>query len=209
MDKKLKRIAEKYNGIYRRYSDDFVIVFNDDLNNKKIEDIYKGIEKDVEDAKQELERTKTRIYEFKNGVICEQYHLNKNKKLISDKMNKPMLTYLGFDFDGNKVLLRSGTLSRFKIKSDKNISKMYKNIKNNELNSFHNIKGRHLIVQRYLTIAKPKPLSNTYSYACRAQNKMNVFKSQKYAYEVKIKKQMKKSIHRNQVNLNNLRKENV
>lgn len=206
MDRELKKIAEKYNGIYRRYSDDFILVFNDDLDNEDIEDIYLNkMGRIVDDAKQKLEHTKTKIYEFKNGVICGQYHLNNDKKLVSDKTTKPKLTYLGFDFDGNKVLLRNGTLSRFKIKSDKNISKMYKNMKNNELNYFHNIKGRHLVVQRYLTIAKPKPFSNTYSYACRAQNKMSIFENEKYIYEVKIKEQIKKMIHRNQMNLNNLK----
>ena len=34
---------------------------------------------------------------------------------------------------------------------------------------------------------------------------MSIFENEKYIYEVKIKEQIKKMIHRNQMNLNNLK----
>lgn len=183
MDKKLKKLVESYSGMYRRYSDDFIIVLSD-INKSKLDAVYKEIENIVDVAKQKLEKEKTGKYQFYGNECID---LNKNVK--------SKLVYLGFSFDGRKVLLREGTMARFVYKSKYNIKIMHENILKNTKN---NIPGRHKIVQRFLAVTKPKPKSNMLSYAERAQKKMQSFDNIKITYDVNIRKQVKRRIYKNQ-----------
>lgn len=116
----------KNDGIYRRYSDDMIIVCPLDSKEIIINEIYKSIK----DFKLEIQKSKTQIFHFKRedgNLICGQEFnssVNWNKNLL----------YLGFEFDGKSVLLKSASLSGYYRKVNRyiNRAKNYSKKKNNK-----------------------------------------------------------------------------
>jgi len=106
-------------GLYRRYCDDIIIVCPKDRYLEIRNSIYTAIQ----ERKLEIQTKKT-----------QTYHLSREKKILrlgqefshSVNYNKK-LTYLGFEFDGQKVLLKSASLSNFyrKMKRGTRRSKHY------------------------------------------------------------------------------------
>lgn len=87
---------------YRRYSDDILIIcpMND---YQKIEE---GLYKLIQDYDLVIQKSKTQTSFFKNAKLLEK--------------QKPV-SYLGFQFDGNKKLIKSSTLSKFYRKLKVNV----------------------------------------------------------------------------------------
>ncbi|MDR4954475.1 reverse transcriptase domain-containing protein [Chryseobacterium sp. ES2] len=118
-------------GIYRRYSDDMIVVCPINLKNNIEDSVYKKIQ----NFKLEIQESKTQIFYFKKEgerLVCGQEFtsgINWNKNLI----------YLGFEFDGDTVLLKSASLSTYyrkmcrSINRAKNYSKKRKNKNRGEL----------------------------------------------------------------------------
>lgn len=112
-DSTINKFITANGGIYRRYSDDMVVVcplkIKDDLKNL----IYSEIKK----YKLEIQPVKTQIFHFKrqdNILQCGQEFqeiINWNKNFI----------YLGFEFDGQNVLLKSSSLSGYYRKMKRSI----------------------------------------------------------------------------------------
>lgn len=104
-DKKICRFIKKFNGMYLRYSDDFIIILPKDSAVTFIEVVT--YLKDVvgETDKLTLEPKKTQIYSYKNYEIIN----------ITDVTNtyKSYIDYLGFIFDGKQVTLRPKTVSKY------------------------------------------------------------------------------------------------
>lgn len=104
-DKTINNFLLKNNGIYRRYSDDMIVVCPLKVKEELSSLVYDEIKK----YKLEIQPSKTQIFHFKrNGehLICGQEFLkdiNWNKNLI----------YLGFEFNGKNVLLKSASVSGF------------------------------------------------------------------------------------------------
>lgn len=93
-------IVQRHNGIYRRYPDDIIVVLLGDaaaadaveeLVNKKITD----------DLKLELQPDKTECFFF-----------TRSGDGLKVEGNKP-LTYLGFEFDGDRVLVKGASLAKY------------------------------------------------------------------------------------------------
>ena len=112
-DKTINDFVKQNRGLYRRYSDDMVVICNAqtkvDLENL----VYNEIEK----YKLEIQKKKTQIFHFvyENGNLkCGQEFpekINWNKNFI----------YLGFEFDGQNVLLKSASLSGYYRKMKRTI----------------------------------------------------------------------------------------
>ncbi|OIQ27151.1 MAG: RNA-dependent DNA polymerase [Bacteroidetes bacterium MedPE-SWsnd-G2] len=112
-------------GIYRRYSDDMVVVCPLD----KKDEILALVAKEIKAIKLQIQHSKTQVFHFrrKSGKLkCGQVFKRKtnwHKNLI----------YLGFEFDGETTLLRSASLSAFyrkmkrTVKRSKNFAKRGKN----------------------------------------------------------------------------------
>ncbi len=104
-DKTINDYITTHGGIYRRYSDDMVVVCPLAVKKDLSELVYSEIIK----YKLEIQPTKTQIFQFKreNGKLyCGQEFneiINWNKNFI----------YLGFEFDGEKVLIKSASLSGY------------------------------------------------------------------------------------------------
>lgn len=136
-DKNISEVVKKHNGIYFRYSDDFIIVIpknqNLELDLKQlIEDYsskYGGLK---------LENKKTKTYEFNSGNI-------------ETKDKKKYVDYLGFTFDGKCVKIRDKTLSKFYSRLHKKlnfivecngVTKYNNKISNRILYKNYSMKGR-------------------------------------------------------------------
>jgi|SRR5690554_1330197 len=95
-------------GFYQRYSDDLIIICSQEYENEIIEFIRDKISNL---AKLEIEPNKTKVYRFEklNGKF-EGFEINELTK--QPNFNKT-LEYLGFSFNGEKVLIKSAGLSKF------------------------------------------------------------------------------------------------
>lgn len=104
-DKTINNFISTNGGIYRRYSDDMVVV----CPLKVKDDLSKLVYDEIKNYKLEIQPTKTQVFQFKREqgkLICGQEFdkvVNWNKNFI----------YLGFEFDGETVLLKSASLSGY------------------------------------------------------------------------------------------------
>lgn len=111
-DKEIAESINKIGGLYRRYSDDIIIVCPIDEGPEWKDKITNEIHK----YKLEIEISKTNLYNFKklaDKVICAHEKLGKNKKL----------EYLGFSYDGNKVLLKDSGVGKYYYKMNLNLKR--------------------------------------------------------------------------------------
>lgn len=117
-DHLLAETMSEYNGIYRRYSDDFIIVVPQ--KNITYEDIkiFKNeiITKSNEINKLEIEYEKARLLSY-----CRD--TRSIYKYDDGGYKKSLFSYLGFSFDGVSVSLRSNSLYRFIYRSKRTINK--------------------------------------------------------------------------------------
>ncbi len=94
--------AEAKRALYRRYSDDILVV----CNVKDVKYFLKLISREIVRLKLKIQKTKT-----------SKIYFNKNKQNVltsrSNKGNIEPLQYLGLEFDGSKITLRSKTLAKF------------------------------------------------------------------------------------------------
>lgn len=114
-DKTINDFLIQVNGTYKRYSDDIVVICPSEYKEKLQELILTEIQK----YKLEIQAAKTQVFHFKREnreLICGQEfekNINWNKNLV----------YLGFEFDGQHVLLKSGSLSGYYRKMKRYIRK--------------------------------------------------------------------------------------
>lgn len=117
-DHLLAETMSKYNGIYRRYSDDFIIVVpQKDITYEDIK-ILKNeiINKSNEINKLEIEHEKTQLLFYSKDTRSIY-------KYDDGRYKKSLFSYLGFSFDGVSVSLRSNSLYRFIYRSKRTINK--------------------------------------------------------------------------------------
>jgi len=111
-DEKIAKFLKKRNGLYMRYSDDIVAV----CDKKDFEDVKIEIFKEIENYQLEINPTKvdyTFFKEAKDGRIKGYDESNELKKL----------QYLGFEFDGHNVFIKSKSLAKYYRKMKSKIRK--------------------------------------------------------------------------------------
>lgn len=117
-DKKISRFINRFNGMYLRYSDDFIIVLPKDsvVTFTELVTYLRGVV--FETDKLILEAKKTQIYSYENNEIINITEAtNKHKSYID---------YLGFIFDGNQVTLRPKTVSKYYYRMYKKLNHIVK-----------------------------------------------------------------------------------
>lgn len=108
-DKYLNNFVNKYNGLYLRYSDDFIVVIPKS-SNLCLSEIYKSIKYYIKQIPNlTLEPNKTQLYTYKNNIIIPEI-TNCDEHICQ---NKPFINYLGFTFDGTDVTIRAKTISKY------------------------------------------------------------------------------------------------
>lgn len=123
-----KKIADavKNIGLYRRYSDDMIVI----CPKSKKDEILKLVYSEIEKYKLAIQPKKTQIFTFKRfdgKLVCGQEfekETNWNKNFI----------YLGFEFDGESTLIKSASISNYYRKMKRNIrrAKYYAKISKNK-----------------------------------------------------------------------------
>lgn len=146
-DKTLKLFVDKFNGLYFRYSDDFIIVIpkNNEVTSIDMKDYLNKVVEDTDGLI--LETKKTQIYSFTDNKIIN----------IVDPNNpyNSKLDYLGFVFDGQEIVIRPKTVSKYYYRMYNKLGTIVKNdgkTKNNNNISCKNLykiyseKGRNGIL---------------------------------------------------------------
>lgn len=111
-DHAMETLAKSFNGTYRRYSDDFVLIIPKKISQDSIQTIATDIKIFARRlARLELESKKTKILMYsKRDKKIEK--LSENKEL-----SPSVFDYLGFAFDGRQVMLRPKGMFKFSYKS--------------------------------------------------------------------------------------------
>ncbi len=116
-DKLINNELTKIGGIYRRYSDDMVVIIDEEYRDRIVSLFYSRIE----ELNLSIQPSKTQIFYFKvfDGKYgCREYN---SQTGLFDEDSK--FEYLGFTFDGESVLLKSSGLSKFYRKMKRSIKR--------------------------------------------------------------------------------------
>ena len=108
----IENIVDKENAYYRRYSDDIVVI----CDVEKISSTKEFVENLIKESKVEISTAKTETFIFKNI----EFNDLREKRLTSVKINNDgseaidsPLIYLGFEFRGYNVLIKSTNLAKY------------------------------------------------------------------------------------------------
>ena len=173
-DQDMDAICRSLGTFYRRYSDDIVIICNRDeqhIFERQVKNLLKKIHLDLNDKKTE-----------KIEFTRKQANYLSFARLDSRPRNP--FQYLGFAFDGKKVLIRQPSLTRYYRRMQRGVNRSYHNYHKIGSDSKRAIR-RGKIYKRYSHLGK----QNFIKYAYRASAIMN---------QESIKKQVQK--HWNRLN---------
>jgi len=109
-DKSVCKEVSKKGGLYRRYSDDIAII----CQQRDREEITGLVSAELKKYKLKISKAKTEICEFsrnKKGVL--QTVVIKNIKNSIIRKKGLAFSYLGFEFNGKSILIKSKNLSKF------------------------------------------------------------------------------------------------
>ena len=106
-DLKMNRLADRYSGLYRRYSDDFILVLpkkqaQQILSDEMFKKIEMKVRKLASENEIEIQEEKTGIFKYGNSMVINL----KNQKTTH-------IDYLGFIFDGKTVRMRGKSPYKF------------------------------------------------------------------------------------------------
>jgi hypothetical protein len=114
-------------GIYRRYSDDMVVVCTPEKENEVI-NFFKAA---IEEVDLELQATKTQIFHFIREDNTSRFKCKEKNLSTSKFQTNTKFEYLGLQFDGFHTLLKSSSLASY-------YRKMKRSIKRGFFYSMHN-----------------------------------------------------------------------
>ena len=122
-DKMLNDYVLERNGLYMRYSDDFIIILPQS-NKNNFRDEFTWIEKVICSFNGiNIQKEKTEIFYYQNLNL-----INCNKDFLEEsKSGKNFLNYLGFTFDGKIVTIRDKTISKYYYRMYKKLKTIIKN----------------------------------------------------------------------------------
>lgn len=111
IDKEINDLVKTYDGIYRRYSDDFIIILpTREDTQQNMEHIIQLFNYYHDKGLLQLQPEKTQVFK-----LDERDNLGNIGHLFNPKLNelKRNINFLGFSFDGKKVTLRGKTISKY------------------------------------------------------------------------------------------------
>ncbi|WP_141306176.1 reverse transcriptase/maturase family protein, partial [Sporolactobacillus inulinus] len=120
-DEYVDRLVKSYGGFYRRYSDDFVIILPESKCDYACVNEIKSriISKSENELFLDIETKKTKLLHFVKG----ERKIYKNNTSTATTFD-----YLGFEFNGKTVFLRSKTLYKFHYRGKKGIILLARNL---------------------------------------------------------------------------------
>lgn len=120
-DVSAREFASKIGGIYRRYSDDMIVVCPVGEEEKVIEFMKKRI--CGEDSLLEIQEKKTQIFHFIFEPSLKIYKCFEKHGASGRLLSNSKFEYLGFQFDGEIVRLRNASLAGYYRKMKKSIKR--------------------------------------------------------------------------------------
>ncbi|MCI7056718.1 MAG: reverse transcriptase domain-containing protein [Selenomonas bovis] len=109
VDRKIQQIVQSYGGLYRRYSDDTIIVIPMTEETSMAENsLDVKIQRWIDEAHLTEQKDKTKRFIYQDGVLCND--CNSGKKAC-------IMDYLGFTFDGKIVKVRQKSIYKFERKA--------------------------------------------------------------------------------------------
>lgn len=142
-DKVIYEFIKKLNGLYLRYSDDFIIIYPKDACTVDVMKDY--LNNAVDKTKGlKLEANKTKVYTYFGEEIFNVTDIN--------KVDKSHIDYLGFIFDGKQVTLRPKTISKYYYRMNRKLNSIIRcngktkkgnRVSYNELYRIYTQKGRN------------------------------------------------------------------
>lgn len=123
-------VIKKHTGFYRRYSDDIIVVCN--VND--IENIKAFVENLILESNLEISTSKTEQFVFKQEVYNDagDKRLTSIKIIGSEKKIGSPLIYLGFEFRGYSVCIKSTNLAKFYRRLISIVRRRARRVKNNK-----------------------------------------------------------------------------
>jgi hypothetical protein len=112
-DQRISELVSQFKGLYRRYSDDFIIVIPGGDNDAELARLVlnKAIDLSESMLGLEIEKSKTGLYFYDGG------------KLIDQESGYPSkVDYLGFKFTGEAVYFREKSIYKFAYKSNRGVN---------------------------------------------------------------------------------------
>lgn len=105
-----QKIVKEYEGYYRRYSDDMVVI----CKRNDSEFLKNFVESAIEESFVEISKDKTEVFWFRNMVLGKQEPRLTSIKLTENRcIIEAPFTYLGFEFYGCQTLIKSANLAKF------------------------------------------------------------------------------------------------
>ena len=184
----MKRLADRYSGLYRRYSDDFILVLprkqeQQMLSDEKFKKIEIKVRELAYENKIEIQEEKTGIFKYSNSKVV---NLNDQKLTHID--------YLGFIFDGKTVEMRGKSPYKFYRKAYQIIDKA-KRVKDKK--SLKRLPYRKKIYSLYTDLGiNREEFGNFITYAKRAQEKFDKISPRTKNMMMKQIKHRKKKIEK-------------
>ncbi len=147
------------NGVYRRYSDDFIIAIPN-INDNEFEKLKNFIDDTFKsNGNPKVEEKKTKIFKFVDNKL-----INITNEYTNIKQNpKNKIDYLGFEFDGKNIKICDRTISRFcykmrkKIKTIaicKEVTKKNNKVSRKNLYKLYSKKGKNIGLGNFITYSE-------------------------------------------------------
>ena len=111
----LNKYISRIGGLYRRYSDDIVII----APVKYEKNILRIIKSEIANINLEIKDSKTQIFRFVK--LAERYYCFEKNHNTNNLNTNTRFDYLGFSFDGKYTFLKSSSLSSYYRKMKKSI----------------------------------------------------------------------------------------
>lgn len=156
VDRDINRAVTSLGGLYMRYSDDFIVVLPH-ISEKCASNTLREIIDEIKGTPGlELQDEKTQFFKYENGMLenCgSRFHVDAD-------CSKKTIDFLGFSFDGQNVLIRAKTITKYYYKMNRKAKTIYKNggyTKKGNRISGKVLYDRYSIKGAFAEREKPKP----------------------------------------------------
>lgn len=168
VDERINQICSKYEGMYMRYSDDFIAIIPR-LNDEEFKKCLNTILNEIKSVPRlELQSEKTQIFRYDKTELksCNSAFFEN----VVDGQNK--MDYLGFSFNGKEVEIRDKTITKYYYRLYRKLNTIVKNrgyTKNQKRISCKNVYDRYSIKGAHIKDKDGKVRGNFITYVQRAQ----------------------------------------
>ena len=116
-DEKMVELLAGYGGVYRRYSDDILLIYPERHHSEIYDKAINWLKED--EVQLEINESKNQMYKLARSK--DQLSIIKEEK--GEVVNHSGIEYLGFSFDGEVVRIRSASLAKYYRKMKRSVAR--------------------------------------------------------------------------------------